>query len=129
MIWGVALREVLSDYAKAEYSWGKTDCIQFISSYVAKRTGINHASRFEYDSEFSALKLMSRHGGIEGLIESCLGDSKPGAKPGDVVVCHSENLHIPGVYNGSYAWAFTEKGLGRLLLQSVVCAWDSCPRQ
>lgn len=124
MIWGESLRAVLKDFDGKPHAYGTADCIQFVSAYVKNRTGINHAAKFQYDSEFSALKLASQHGRIEGLIESCLGASKLDPQPGDVVLCHFENWRIPGVNAGYTVWVFTEKGLGRLTLPSIICAWS-----
>lgn len=123
MTWQEALRAVLKDYADKTHEWGKVDCIQFVSAYVKNRTGTDHAAKFGYDSEEQANALIGDS--MESLIASCLGPSKPDAQPGDVVVCHSENLHIPGIMNESYVWAFVkDHGLCRLLSRSILCAWS-----
>lgn len=125
MIWGDALRTTLLEFDGKEFAWASRDCIQFVSTYVKHCIGVDHASTFAYHSEETALRLVAEFGGLEGLIETCLGPSHSDARPGDVVVCHVEDLHVPGISNGSYVWAFVkERGLSRLLLSSVLCGWS-----
>lgn len=125
MPWDEALRQVLNDYREAEFAWGQRDCFQFVSAYVLARTGIDHARAFSYSSEPEAMELIETRRSVEGLIETCLGPSRPFASEGDVVVCHVENLHAPGISNGSYVWAYVkDKKLCRMKLESIQCGWS-----
>lgn len=123
MNWQDALREVVNEYQEVEFGWGEHDCLQFVSAYVKAKTGIDHASAFHYSNEEEALDLMDES--IEQLIVMCLGAPQETFEPGDVVLCHVEDLLVPGIWNGSYVWAFVkERGLSRMTEQSIIRAWS-----
>lgn len=112
--WSRALRETLLEYKDEQFSFEKRDCCQFVNAYYQRMTGKNIAARFPYDSDFAAQRLITKHGGMLGLLTAALGepaDDEP--RPGDIVLVEvGEETEAPGIYNGHVSWCLHhEQGL------------------
>jgi hypothetical protein len=131
MNWTDALRYVCRQYINQPLEYGTRDCCRFAAAYVEARTGIDHSAAFSYDSEFSALKILAQHDGIQNLIASCIGAPKQGAPTeGDLVVCDLQidaerAVVTTGVNNGAYVWGIhPDSGLCRIPLKAIAAAWS-----
>lgn len=126
MNWVQALRETILDY-DGDFSWGNLDCCQFANDYHKRVTGEDIAAKFDYGSKDGALRILARHGGLQGLFHHVLG--KPSdPEPGSVVLVLMSDegeLLAGGVYNGHFVWTVhPEEGLCRVNEARVVEAWQ-----
>jgi len=129
MTWVEALRETIKDF-EGDFSWGNLDCCQFANDYYRKMTGRDIASQFDYGSKDSALRIVARHGGMQGLFEAVLGEpSDP--EPGSIVLVSMSDegdLMAGGVYNGHFVWTVhPEDGSCRVPGPRIVEAWECRP--
>jgi hypothetical protein len=131
MTWLQALAETLYAFGNVEPQCGRFDCCQFVATYVERLTGVDHSERFTYDDDLSAARLIVEHGGIEGLISSCLGAPRSPVALGDVVSFNIAPRDEPkeviavGIHLGYCSMFFDHKiGLSRTV-REVRHAWSA----
>ena len=125
MVWHEALRAVLNEYRNEAVVFGEHDCCQFVATYVEAVSGVDYSERFDYVDQAGADALIAEHGGIKGLIGSCLGMSHMPPSEGDVVVADAGPFHTAGIFNGEYVWGLhPEQGLIRIKSRAVIAAWS-----
>ena len=84
-----ALAETVLEFDGKGSKFGKWDCCQFVNAYNKRLNGQDLAKQFKYSSERAALKIISKHGGITGLLTELLGApvaKQMGLAPGDIVL-------------------------------------------
>ena len=123
-MWFDALKTVAAEYSDVDGAWGDTDCCQFINSYYSELHGIDHADQFDYAGGTGALKILSKHGGMKGLLTHVLGEPKD-RYPGCIVTVDLGDESVGcGVYNGYCVFAILpEKGLVRISPEKIKDAW------
>lgn len=89
------------------FEWGKNDCVLFAVKALEVITGINFYEKYlPYGSQDDAAAIMTRWGGIEGLVARDLGDGHANhrlAHRGDLALVQiSQN--VPGYVNGGVRW-------------------------
>lgn len=131
MGWTEALHQTVVEFAGQDFEWGRIDCMQFCARYAELLTGDNPARGVEYDSEWSANRVLAEHGGPGALIGRRLdAQPRPGVPiPGDIVVAEiaaqgEPELMTAGIYNGFYVWTITEaRGIVRVNEERIRQAW------
>lgn len=122
-MWQDALRETVAEFRGQAPQWGQVDCCQLARAYHRRVTG-RDVCPAEYATEREALRLLARHGGLEGLLFDLLGDSHD-HQAGDVVLVHlAPTVRSAGISAG-YA-VFTihpTDGLVRVSADHILEAW------
>lgn len=130
MNWHEALKFAVKEYDGKESDWGEADCCQFVNTYWFNLTGENFGAgaSVQYQNQTGALKILSKHGGMQGLLTHFLGESHTDPDPGDVVLLElGEDVYAPGVYTGYCVFSLMpEDGLVRMPESYIKEAW--CPR-
>lgn len=108
-----ALTSVIEQFRTRRMIYGESDCMQLCSAAVAAQRGVDHAAHFpRYESREDAMRILDAHGGMRGLVESVLGQSKPGeqAERGDIVLL-DVGRECCGVCLGRTAVTMSDRGM------------------
>lgn len=108
-----ALSTVIERFRTRPMIYGETDCMQLCSAAYAVQRGVDHAAKFpRYTSREDAMRIVNEHGGMRGLVESVLGQSKAGelAERGDIVLLDI-GRECSGVCLGRTAVTMSERGM------------------
>jgi hypothetical protein len=105
--------------------WGISDCCQLAARYVKLRTGIDHASKFPYQTKAEALRLLAEHDGVVNLIACCIGPSHADPQPWDLVCLEANGWITTGIFNGHYVLGIhPDHGLARFGGCYITHAWS-----
>lgn len=133
-LWEGRLASLIDKARDTSFEWGKHDCALFAADGVQALTGFDPASpyRGRYRSEKEAGKILSKVGGLIGLMET-VAESQGWrsveplfAQRGDVVMAEVDGLMPLGVCTGShFAFLMEPKGLVELdvMDKRVLMAW------
>lgn len=128
--WPKLLSNYLEDCANKPFEWGKHDCMAFSAGAVHALTGHNFFPEFsDYNDEMSAFEMLSRHGGVPGIISKCLGNGSRNimqAGRGNIVIVKMPEI-VSGVVDDSgqrIALVSESGGLTRVPLQKGWRHWD-----
>ena len=112
------------------FVWGRNDCCIYAANAVKAITGVDFAGgcRGKYRKEEDAIKLIDELGGIEKIVDNCLGalQNKNFVQRGDVVmysVIEKDNSLALGVCIGNGFAAPSKKGLIIYPLDRIIKAW------
>lgn len=117
----------LNNWERADFQYGTIDCCQFASHIVKEITGEDLASRFKYESEEEAYKIIDKYNGLVGLVSSLLGPPTEAKEDGDVCVLFIPSIgELLGVRYKSDVVCITEKGLKGVENKYVIAGWEIC---
>ena len=127
--WVERLDAVIEETRSAEFEYGVIDCALFSARCVDAMTDSNWADelRAEYSSEVSALKFMTREGGMEAAVTKRLGEPKRWvyARRGDVCGMPTPIGIGLGICVGHRVAMITQKdGIAFLPLDTAQMAWS-----
>lgn len=127
--WDKILSNYLIAARAAPFVWGENDCMLFVSKCVEALTGVNFYDPFlGYADEAGAKETLSAHGGVIGIIRSCLGEGTKTiltAKRGDVAVVKAPEL-TGGIVDdsGQFICVATAEGMKRIPLTKALRIWS-----
>ncbi len=128
----------LSMWRERPFEFGKTDCVTFTTSWVDRELGTSFGDRIrselKYSSHLGALRMISRRGGYQSLVEKFCGEgSAPqhGWETGDVALFingyHDMTL---GLLGEQLVYCPDDDGLSALSVERLVLVWRlSCLKQ
>lgn len=125
---GTNMKEVLATFKQFEnekFVWGKTDCCQFVSAYLERKTGKNLAKQYgNYTTELGAQRAQVKHGTFAETMDKHFNAISPVmVQRGDVVMFESPTGLGLAIATATDIWAMTE-GLGlRAIKHEVIKAW------
>ena len=128
--WPSLLSDYISQHQKAPFAWGTNDCMAFSSGLVKALTGHDFFPEFsDYSDEESAKKMLSKNGGVIGIIRKCLGSGHKNilaAKRGDIAAVMVAGEIVGGVIDdsGQRIAVVTPNGLLRLPTNKAVRIWS-----
>lgn len=127
--WQKCLSEYITERRHAPFQWGVNDCLAFVAKGVERLTGTDFYKDYsDYNDEASANNMLSRNGGVEGIINACLGQGRADymkAKRGDVVIVQAPLL-MAGLVDdsGQYVMVVSERGMIKLPLRNIIKYWS-----
>lgn len=88
--WPRLMNEHIANQMTSHFEWGVHDCLLFSASCVEAITGVDPAAKYRgtYSTALAAYRIMDTAGGIDHLIDSCMGEVRRPlafAQRGDVV--------------------------------------------
>lgn len=125
--WADRMAEFVEAARTRPFEWGTWDCCQFAAEAVLALTGADHRTAFPtYASEQEALDLIAGHGGLESLLSTVLGDSKPPARAqrGDIVLADFGDGLAAGLCLGVSCCAVSPRGLVFKPTRIATAAWS-----
>ncbi len=89
-----AVRSVTRAFSDEPFAWGRLDCCQLARAVFEALRGYDPAPGLVYDTQEEAESIMTRHGGLAGLLSHILGPPVPvdQTSTADVLL-----LKLPGV--------------------------------
>lgn len=127
------LFEALDKYRHAEFAWGEMDCCLFVANVLRDLYGRDYAEpwRGSYDSERGALRLISRHGGVQGLATEAFGPMRGmvNARRGSVALVGPPWAdpdaigELLGIVDGGGIVCLTDKGFIRVPMSAGLGCW------
>lgn len=89
-----AVRSVTRAFGDEPFAWGRLDCCQLARAVFEALRGYDPAPGLVYSTQEEAESIMTRHGGLTGLLSHILGASVPvdQTSTADVLL-----LKLPGV--------------------------------
>lgn len=89
-----AVRSVTRAFGDEPFAWGRLDCCQLARAVFEALRGYDPAPGLVYDTQEEAESIMTRHGGLAGLLGHILGPPVPvdQTSTADVLL-----LKLPGV--------------------------------
>jgi hypothetical protein len=89
-----AVRSVTRAFGDQPFAWGRLDCCQLARAVFEAFRGVDPAPELAYSSREEAEAIMTRHGGLAGLLSHILGQAVPveQTSTADVLL-----LKLPGV--------------------------------
>lgn len=89
-----AVRSVTRAFGDEPFAWGRLDCCQLARAVFEALRGYDPAPGLVYSTQEEAEAIMTRHGGLMGLLSHILGPSVPvdQTSTADVLL-----LKLPGV--------------------------------
>ena len=89
-----AVRSVTRAFGDEPFAWGRLDCCQLARAVFEALRGYDPAPGLVYSTQEEAESIMTRHGGLAGLLGHILGPSVPveQTSTADVLL-----LKLPGV--------------------------------
>lgn len=109
------------------FAWGTNDCCQFtLGRWCELCTGINYFASYKYKTEIGALKILKKHGGVDGLASLHLGEPKSPAmaKRGDIVSFTHDQGDALGICLGNKIAAIGANGLLFVPIRLANNAWS-----
>ena len=107
--WPIILDEKIEEFKDAPFVWGVSDCLQFPGRVAEAMLNYNpyekaQANLYQYDSEESALKMLSDHfsgkmGNVFGRIFKEINPKFSGR--GDIAIVEVKGVEICGVIDSS----------------------------
>lgn len=125
--WPQLLAAKVEEWRQRPFAYGSADCLQFPAECVLAMTGIDHRDQFpKYESEVAAGRILVKHGGLEGLLTSVLGEPKPVAfaQRGDVLAGDFGNGMTAAVCLGVTCAGTGPDGLGFRRTLEATRAWS-----
>lgn len=89
-----AVRSVTRAFGEQPFAWGRLDCCQLARSVFEAVRGYDPAPELTYSSQEEAEAIMTRHGGLAGLLSHILGDP---VSPNETSTADVLLLKLPGV--------------------------------
>lgn len=121
-----AVREVCRSLGEKPFKWGDMDCCQIARHIYIAVNGNDPATHLQYDSEESALGIISRHGGLAGLMTSILGPSVAVAETQIADILRLDLPHVGeiiGIRVGDGALVPVSRGLHKADLRHAIEGW------
>ena len=107
--------------------YGENDCCLFVADAVLAMTGIDPAKaiRGTYNSEQGAAKIIARHGGLKGLIDSLGFESKTiaFATVGDIGLAKQEREELLVLCMAGYAIAQGKRNIEFVPFDRLIHVW------
>lgn len=111
-------------YASEPFTWGRSDCVQFVARVVRHVHGIDYAAGFQYGTRRAAYRILREHGGFSGLLEHILGKPRERVMDGDIVLCDLEKVgEFLGIYMQDRVIAKTTAGAIALPASCISRGW------
>lgn len=114
-------------WRRAEFQWGRTDCILSVCDHVLRATGIDPALpwRCRYSTEAAARALMEPYGGVLGIMRHGMalagfGEGEP--LDGRPVVALVDGQETAGVMFGNRVGFMADRGLVEMRAP-ILTAW------
>lgn len=125
--WAERLFALIDARHDTPFAWGLHDCCTFAADAVREMTGVDPIAdvRGAWDDEISALRLLTKHGGIEALASARLGErvAPAFAQRGDVVLHTLTGREALGVCVGDRFAAVGDVGLEFVRMSFATLAW------
>lgn len=120
---------VFSRYYGVPFEYGKTDCCQFVADCIEAVEPLygDLAAPFRYGSKREAAAILRKHGGLEGLVTSILGDPDEGV-PQSGFVALVNKPRVLGIVWRDRIVARTRNDLMDLPITRGLRFWNLCPR-
>jgi cell wall-associated NlpC family hydrolase len=117
--WPERLAAFIDARRAAPFKWGENDCVLFAADAVRAIAGIDLAEGHRGLSEFGALRLWRRTGGVLPLVEARLSrrDAPGFAQRGDVVSVPIDGSDTLGIVVGNGHWC--APGAGGLVFRPM----------
>jgi hypothetical protein len=126
MIREKAIRKVCRELGDKPFKWGDMDCCQIARHIYIAIHGNDPATHLQYDSEESALEIISKHGGLAGLMTSILGHSVEVAETQIADILRLDLPHVGeiiGIRVGDGALVPVSTGLHKADLRHAIEGW------
>ena len=120
----------LNAWERQPFTYGTSDCVQFVRFIVQQLTGKDYIPDYVYDSEQAADRIVADAGGLEPLVTSVLGepttsiDTLPDGSP---VLLQFGRQHIMGIKLADDAVCISTNGMLRVSSGHVTKGWRLWP--
>lgn len=127
--WPLLLSNYIVETKNNEFIWGQHDCLQFVAKAVERLTGVDFYTKYcTYDTEDGCNELLEREGGVEAIINKCLGEGSRNtlkAGRGDVVTVKLPHV-MAGIVDdtGKYILVVTQEGVKKLPVRLAWKIWS-----
>ena len=116
---------IVSEYKKHRFEWGKYDCCMFAADIVKAKTGIDLAAnhRGKYNSEIGSIKALKKYGNFTDILDANFTrlDNINFAQRGDVV-SYASGKGVGVVWSGGILSIHPEHGLC-LVTDEIETVW------
>lgn len=127
------LFDAIEKHRESVFQYGTLDCCLFVADVLREIHGVDHAApwRSQYRSLTGALRLVRKHGGVQGIAAAAFGDMRPPllARRGDPVLIGPPYVERDGIdaalgiFDGHGVIYLTDKGLARAPLSAIIGVW------
>lgn len=106
-----------------KFEWGKTDCAQWLASYVEARTGRHPSPDLvgSYDTFFGARRLVIEHGGLVQMASRFLSAYPSGQEVG---VYDLYGRATCGISRGEFTAFRSNEGIALIKDARLIQGWD-----
>ena len=132
--WPKLLYRFIESKRRMPFAWASNDCCLFTCDWLLELTGIDPAAKLglrgTYDSALSAARVLTDHGGVEGIAAAFCHDQgwreigPKYAQQGDPVTIRTANGITLAVCNGVFAVAPGPNGIAFFkMIETASRAW------
>ena len=123
--------DTLRLWRSSSFQWGAADCMLSVGDHIARRGGVDVASRYRgtYGDEAGAMAHMSAAGGAVALVDATGLPERLGPPlRGDIVVIGIDGDGIGGLCTGDSVAIRIERGVAEISIRlcRILKAWE-CP--
>lgn len=127
----MSVSKVLIEWSSTEFDYHGHDCCRFAAAVSEAVTGRNPMAKFDYDGKIEAYRLIKKHGSLDGVITSTLGQpiQIADAKDGDFGVLEMTNgkLLAGAVLKEKIVVKTEDRGIAFFPLKEAFSLWSvSC---
>jgi hypothetical protein len=118
-----------NSWQRQQFSYGTTDCCQFVSSMIIHMGGPDYSAGWCYNSEDDASEIINKYGSLLGLAIHILGTPSEEILDGDPVLCKIPTVgEVMGVYFDKSVVCLTARGMIRIKSKYIIHGWSICHR-